>query len=269
MKIGFRKPSLSRSIKARTTGRLKRAVKRSVNPLCGRKGVGLITNPKRPIYNAVYHRTTFGVGDVVRAAGRSGRATSSNGQSCLLYLVLLFTTFGIGNIIYAIVASSKASGEQPGGSTDEPGQRFIIRDGRSVPTDETYEARASGDFDRMRRALDLPTNWIDRHFLLLGLVEESYRLRSDPAMAAECARVSEMHLTEFAQIAPVLLTEFGTMPRVPTFQHYATLLTERGNFDRAVWVCELAKHYRLDDGTKSEFDGRIQRIRKKQATARS
>lgn len=268
MKFGFRTPSLKRSLKARTTGRLKRAVKRSVNPLYGRKGVGLVTNPKRSLYNAVYHRTTFGVGDVVRAASRSGRATgSSGGQSCLLHLVLLVTTFGIGNIIYTIVASSRAPASQTNKHIREPGQRFVIRRGRSVPTDEAYEARAAGDLERMRNALDLPTDWIDRHFLLLTLIGEAYRLRSDTAMATECARLSETHLGEFAQISPELLQEFGTMPRVPTFQNYATLLTEQGDFDRAVWVCELAKHYGLDDGTKSGFDGRIARIRKKQAAA--
>lgn len=46
MKIGFRKPSMKRMVKARTVGRAKRAVKRSVNPLYGKKGMG-IANPKK------------------------------------------------------------------------------------------------------------------------------------------------------------------------------------------------------------------------------
>ena len=33
MKIGFRKPSIKRSIKARTTGKLKRQVKKAINPI--------------------------------------------------------------------------------------------------------------------------------------------------------------------------------------------------------------------------------------------
>ncbi len=45
----------------------------------------------------------------------------------------------------------------------------------------------------------------------------------------------------------------------------ATLLTEWGDFDRSVWVCELALYFGLDDGTKAGFPGRIERIRKKQA----
>ena len=67
MKIGFRKPSLKKSIKARTTGRLKRQVKRAVNPFYGKKGMGWIRDPKRAAYNKVYRKTTFGLRDLLKA----------------------------------------------------------------------------------------------------------------------------------------------------------------------------------------------------------
>lgn len=66
MKFGMRKPSIKKSIKARTTGRVKRAIKRKVIPGYGRPGVGFIKNPKRAVKNAIYKRTTFGLGDVLR-----------------------------------------------------------------------------------------------------------------------------------------------------------------------------------------------------------
>ena len=59
MKFGIRTPSLKKSLKARTTGRVKRAVKSSVNPLYGKKNVGLVTNPERSVKNRIYKRTTF------------------------------------------------------------------------------------------------------------------------------------------------------------------------------------------------------------------
>ena len=146
------------------------------------------------------------------------------------------------------------------------GESYVIRGGQSVRADEVFHAWTSGDLDRMLRALALDTNLVDRHYLLLGITKETYRIRSDPAMARECARVSEIHLAEFQQIRPALAGELGgELPRVPTFQNYATLLAEQGDFDRAVWVCELALYYGLSDGTKSGFSGRIARIRKKQA----
>ncbi len=38
MKLGMRKPSLSKSLKAKTTGKLKRSIKKAVNPVYGKKG---------------------------------------------------------------------------------------------------------------------------------------------------------------------------------------------------------------------------------------
>lgn len=61
MKIGIRKPSLKKSIKARTTGRIERSIKSSVNPLYGKKGFGLITNPKKAIYNKIYNKTSVSI----------------------------------------------------------------------------------------------------------------------------------------------------------------------------------------------------------------
>lgn len=63
MKVGVRKPSLKKSISARTTGRAKRAVKRSINPLYGKKGMGWVNDPKKAAYNKVYNKTTFSVVD--------------------------------------------------------------------------------------------------------------------------------------------------------------------------------------------------------------
>ena len=66
MKFGFRTPSIKRCISARTTGRAKRAIKRAIIPGYGRKGMGLLTNPKKSIYNRVSRKTTFGLGDIVK-----------------------------------------------------------------------------------------------------------------------------------------------------------------------------------------------------------
>ena len=58
MKIGIRKPSFKKSLKARTTGKLKRKLKKSVNPLYGKKGMGWVKNPKKALYNKVYNKTS-------------------------------------------------------------------------------------------------------------------------------------------------------------------------------------------------------------------
>lgn len=61
MKFGLRKPSLKRSLKARTTGRAKRALKKAIIPGYGKKGMGWIKNPKKAVYNKVYNKTSFSI----------------------------------------------------------------------------------------------------------------------------------------------------------------------------------------------------------------
>lgn len=64
MKFGMRKPSPMRSIKARTTGKAKRAVKKAIIPGYGQKGMGWLTNPKKAAYNKVYKKTMFSIFDL-------------------------------------------------------------------------------------------------------------------------------------------------------------------------------------------------------------
>lgn len=66
MKIGMRTPSLKRSLKARTTGKAKRAIKKAVVPGYGKKGMGLLKNPKKAVYNKVYKKTSFSLLDLFK-----------------------------------------------------------------------------------------------------------------------------------------------------------------------------------------------------------
>lgn len=78
MKIGMRKPSIKKSISARTTGRAKRAVKKAVIPGYGKKGSGWIKNPKKAAYNKVYNKTTFSVTDIAKTASSSRSKKTSD-----------------------------------------------------------------------------------------------------------------------------------------------------------------------------------------------
>ena len=86
MKIGLRTPSLKKSLKARTTGKLKRKIKKASNPLYGKKGMGYIKDPKKAVKNKIYKKTTF----------------SWNNSQVWIHILLFFTTAGIGNIIYLL-----------------------------------------------------------------------------------------------------------------------------------------------------------------------
>ncbi len=58
MKVGVRKPSIKKSISARTKGNVTRSINKSINPMYGKKGMGYINNPKKAVYNKVYKKST-------------------------------------------------------------------------------------------------------------------------------------------------------------------------------------------------------------------
>lgn len=109
---------------------------------------------------------------------------------------------------------------------------------------------------------------VARHRLLQQLTEQTYKDRKDPAMREACRTFSEQHMDEFSDIkAPLKKSNGGKLPHVPTFQNFANLLVEDGNFGKAIEVCEKALEFGLDDKTKSGFKGRIERIKKQQEKA--
>ena len=69
MKIGMRKPSIKKSISARTKGKYKRKLKRMTNPFYGKKGMGFIKNPARSIKAKIYRKTTFSAKGATKSAG--------------------------------------------------------------------------------------------------------------------------------------------------------------------------------------------------------
>ena len=66
MKFGIRTPSLKKTLKARTTGKVKRQVKKALIPGYGKKGMGWIKNPKKAAYNKVYNKTSFSLFDLFK-----------------------------------------------------------------------------------------------------------------------------------------------------------------------------------------------------------
>lgn len=154
---------------------------------------------------------------------------------------------------------------EPKGEPVQKQVRYTIRDGELVETDAVFYAWTSGDIAQMRAALAKKANLVDRHFLLMSLVDQSYKhCKDDSELEKLCAEISEQHIQEFPEIKPALVKSLGgIIPRVTTFQKYATLLTEQSNFDRAVEVCEMAISHGLHDGTKGGFEGRIERIKRK------
>jgi hypothetical protein len=149
-------------------------------------------------------------------------------------------------------------------SKEQEPTTFTLRQGKSVPVDDAFRAWTSGDLTQMLKAVSTKTNPIDRHFLLQSIVDVTYKLRKEDQYRKLCVEYAELHLKEFPDIAPALKEDMdGTLPRITTFQNYATVLTEDEKYNKAISICEKAIEYGLHDNTKSGFEGRIARIKKK------
>lgn len=98
MKFGIRTPNLSKRIKSRTTGKIKRMANKTVNPLYGKKGMGYVNNPKKAIYNKVYNKTSVSTDNLLKK--------TNNGLIALIilpfYLVYLAYKYLILFIIWLI-----------------------------------------------------------------------------------------------------------------------------------------------------------------------
>lgn len=92
MKIGYRKPSVKKSLSARTTGRAKRAIKSSVNPVYGKKGMGMLNDPKKAVYNKVYNKTSYSVFD-------TEKSNSTFGSSYAVVITVIFILLLLHSII--------------------------------------------------------------------------------------------------------------------------------------------------------------------------
>lgn len=68
MKFGVRMPSLNKRIAARTSP--KRYVRQNLGVKAPR-GFGVVTDPKKAVYNKIYNRTTIGVEDIGKKHRRS------------------------------------------------------------------------------------------------------------------------------------------------------------------------------------------------------
>lgn len=99
-------------------------------------------------------------------------------------------------------AERPSAGKRTGAEHARSVARRVLFDNQS--TEKVREAYASGDLQRMINALDGSATRVDRHFLLMSVVAETYRLRSAPRMAGKCVEVAQIHCDDFPSIAGAL-----------------------------------------------------------------
>ena len=118
--------------------------------------------------------------------------------------------------------------------------------------------------DDLLKQLYTTKNRVDTHFSYLNLITQTYNRRDEPDARALFKKLALEHIEKFHSIrAPLQKQGFGKLPHVPTFQYLATVYTEDGEYEKAIEVCEKAIAFDSHDWTKSDYIGRIKRIKKK------
>lgn len=135
-----------------------------------------------------------------------------------------------------------------------------------------YAAHAIGNklFDwaeeMLLEALRRSKDAIDTHFVYNDLIDFYYRQRETKADALE---LCEKYCWLDVELAPkVLECDWLKDARLPSFQRLAIIYEKRGQYDKAIEICERALALGLNDGTKTGFEGRIKRLKKKLNTSK-
>lgn len=111
MKIGIRTPSIKKMAKARTTGKINRKLKSSVNPLYGKSGMGVVNDPKKAIYNKVYNQTTVSAKDIYNKTNEEQKVNNISHKRVKFNLFNLVTgLLGIPTAILFFALDLKAFG---------------------------------------------------------------------------------------------------------------------------------------------------------------
>jgi hypothetical protein len=168
---------------------------------------------------------------------------------------------------------------------------FIIRDGMIQKADIVWKAWTSGDLNQMLAVLDEPANYQDKHFLLLNIIKETYKLRKDPNWLNVCIEYCKKDIEIFpyfkdtyienqrkilqrlandkftsSQEKEKLLKEAENPPfdlNYSSFERLCIIYEKLNRHNEATEICRLALSYGLTCKTEGGFQARIDKIKKK------
>lgn len=139
-------------------------------------------------------------------------------------------------------------------------------DKKEVAAESIDAVVASNDPEKMSSALEQTSNPLDRHQLLSAIIQSLYPKREKPVIRTQLYGYGKVYLDEFNKIAPALKSASApeTMD-VPAFKCLAITMEEDQRYDEALNICRLAIKWDLDDGTKTGYPGRENRLERKKA----
>jgi hypothetical protein len=133
--------------------------------------------------------------------------------------------------------------------------------------DRVQQAVESGDVAAMATLVNQAGDLIARHTLLESIVAAHYRQRSDPASKKDFYRFAQKHIDLVPELFEALDGGGEDRPdQIDTFKKMAIALSEDGRYREAIDVCRKGLSLGLEDGTKTGFQGRIARLKRRMAS---
>lgn len=106
---------------------------------------------------------------------------------------------------------------------------------------------------------------VDQHFFLQTAGEVYYKqrdMREDANVL--CERYYQRDIDLLPKYKKSFIKDFGSLPNIKAFKQLAILYEKNGDYASAIRICKLAIKYGLSDGTQGGFEGRLQKLQKKQ-----
>lgn len=105
---------------------------------------------------------------------------------------------------------------------------------------------------------------LDYHFFLQTSADIYYKQKDSRDNAIDkVIDFCKEDVSLFPQYSKVMEKEYGSIPRITTFQTLVMAYEKKQMYSEAIEVCRLALSYNLQDSTKGGYEGRLERLKKK------
>jgi len=125
--------------------------------------------------------------------------------------------------------------------------------------------------DMLKTLKKIKTPW-EKHLGYIQCLDPVYKKRpQDQKMHDLAKELAQAYIMEFSDMKEAVFEKLGDAPKVVAiFKQLAILFEEDHEYENAIEVCQNAMAHGLSDGTKTGYEGRLERLAKKlKASAKS
>jgi tetratricopeptide (TPR) repeat protein len=141
--------------------------------------------------------------------------------------------------------------------TSQTAQEYLKGVGSTAVREKDYEFAEMVLLSALKYKDESATN---THFTYTSLIDLYYKQRDNREDAIEkCVEYCRKDIA----IADDFVDEFGDVPRIPSFKRLTIIYQKQERYEDALEICNKALEIGTTDGTKSGFEGRKDRLRKK------